>query len=168
MARHARSASWNWPMAGYSERTASENVGAEKQKLFPTDIGMVVNDFLVEHFPSIVDLHFTAKVEEEFDVIAEGKEDWRTMIARFYKPFHATIGSVKETAEKATGARELGRTPKRPDDLARIGRFGPMIQIGEAEDEEKPKFASLRKDEARDDLAGGSPRPVQVAAYPGG
>lgn len=129
--------------------TATETVGAEKQKLFPTDIGMVVNDFLVEHFPSIVDLNFTAKVEEEFDVIAEGRENWRAMIARFYKPFHETIGTVKDTAEKATGARELGVDPASGRKVyARIGRFGPMIQIGEAEDEEKPRFASLRKDQS--------------------
>jgi DNA topoisomerase-1 len=131
------------------QTTASENVGAEKQKLFPTDIGMVVNDFLVEHFPSIVDLHFTAKVEEEFDVIAEGKENWREMIARFYKPFHATIGTVNETAGRATGARELGIDPASGRKVyARIGRFGPMIQIGETEDAEKPRFASLRKDQS--------------------
>lgn len=132
-----------------AERTASENAGAEKQKLFPTDIGMVVNDFLVEHFPSIVDLNFTAKVEEEFDVIAEGKENWREMIARFYKPFHATLGTVVETAEKATGARVLGVDPVSGKDVvARIGRFGPMIQIGSVDDEEKPRFASLRKDQS--------------------
>jgi len=132
-----------------AEKTASENAGAEKQKLFPTDIGMVVNDFLVEHFPSIVDLNFTAKVEEEFDVIAEGKENWREMIARFYKPFHATLGTVKDTAERATGARILGKDPVSGKDVvARIGRFGPMIQIGSAEDEEKPRFASLRKDQS--------------------
>lgn len=131
------------------EETASENVGAEKQKLFPTDIGMVVNDFLVEHFPSIVDLHFTAKVEEEFDTIAEGREDWRAMLKRFYQPFHATIGTVQETAERATGARELGVDPASGKKMyARIGRFGPMIQIGEADDEEKPKFASLRRDQS--------------------
>ena len=129
--------------------TATENAGAEKQKLFPTDIGMVVNDFLVEHFPTVVDLNFTAKVEEEFDVIAEGRENWREMIARFYKPFHATIGTVSETAERATGARELGVDPASGRKMyARIGRFGPMIQIGEVEDEEKPKFASLRKDQS--------------------
>ena len=129
--------------------TASENTGAEKQKLFPTDIGMVVNDFLVEHFPVIVDLNFTAKVEEEFDVIAEGKENWREMIARFYKPFHATIGTVKETAERATGARLLGTDPVSGKPInARIGRFGPMIQIGSVDDEDKPKFASLRKDQS--------------------
>jgi DNA topoisomerase-1 len=134
---------------GIAEKTASENAGAEKQKLFPTDIGMVVNDFLVEHFPSIVDLNFTAKVEEEFDVIAEGKENWREMIARFYKPFHATLGTVKDTAERATGARILGKDPVSGKDVvARIGRFGPMIQIGSAEDEDKPRFASLRKDQS--------------------
>lgn len=132
-----------------SEATATENVGAEKQKLFPTDIGMVVNDFLVEHFPIVVDLHFTAKVEAEFDVIAEGNENWREMLARFYKPFHATIGTVSETAERATGARELGVDPASGKKMyARIGRFGAMIQIGEAEDEEKPRFASLRKDQS--------------------
>ena len=132
-----------------SDKTAIENVGAEKQKLFPTDIGMVVNDFLVEHFPIIVDPNFTAKVEEEFDVIADGKENWREMIGRFYKPFHATIGSVSETAERATGARVLGKDPKSGKDvIARIGRFGPMIQIGSVDDEDKPKFASLRKDQS--------------------
>jgi DNA topoisomerase-1 len=130
-------------------KTATENAGAEKQKLFPTDIGMVVNDFLVEHFPSIVDLHFTAKVEEEFDVIAEGRENWREMIARFYKPFHATLGNVKDTAERATGARVLGRDPVSGKDVvARIGRFGPMVQIGSADDADKPRFASLRKDQS--------------------
>ncbi len=132
-----------------SDKTASENVGAEKQKLFPTDIGMVVNDFLVEHFPIIVDFHFTAKVEEEFDVIAEGQENWREMIQRFYTPFHATIGTVKDTAERATGARVLGKDPVSGKDVvARIGRFGPMIQIGNVEDEEKPRFASIRKDQS--------------------
>src|SRR5690606_3817696 len=105
-------------------KTALENTGAEKQKLFPTDIGMVVNDFLVEHFPTIVDFHFTAKVEEEFDVIAEGKENWREMIGRFYKPFHSTIGTVVETADRASGSRVLGKDPKTGKDVvARIGRF---------------------------------------------
>ncbi len=131
------------------QSVGSENVGAEKQKLFPTDIGMVVNDFLVEHFPTVVDLHFTAKVEEEFDVIAEGREKWREMIARFYKPFHATIVTVGETAGRATGARELGVDPASGKKVyARIGRFGAMIQIGEAEDADKPRFASLRKDQS--------------------
>ncbi len=132
-----------------SDKTATENTGAEKQKLFPTDIGMVVNDFLVEHFPTIVDFNFTAKVEEEFDVIAEGKENWRVMIGRFYKPFHDTIGTVVETADRASGSRVLGQDPKTGKDVvARIGRFGPMVQIGSADDEEKPKFASIRKDQS--------------------
>ncbi len=132
-----------------TDATATENVGAEKQKLFPTDIGMVVNDFLVEHFPTIVDLNFTAYVEGEFDQIAEGSMNWRDMLAEFYKPFHKTIGTVQETAEKATGARVLGKDPVSGKDVvARIGRFGPMIQIGSVEDEEKPKFASLRKDQS--------------------
>jgi DNA topoisomerase-1 len=132
-----------------TEQTASENTGAEKQKLFPTDIGMVVNDFLVEHFPVIVDLNFTAYVEGEFDQIAEGTMNWRDMIAEFYKPFHTTIGNVKDTAERATGARILGKDPVSGKDVvARIGRFGPMIQIGSAEDEDKPKFASLRREQS--------------------
>ncbi len=132
-----------------SEQTASENTGAEKMKLFPTDIGMVVNDFLVEHFPTIVDLNFTAYVEGEFDQIAEGTMNWRDMIAEFYKPFHTTIGNVKDTAERATGARILGKDPVSGKDVvARIGRFGPMIQIGSAEDEDKPKFASLRREQS--------------------
>ncbi len=132
-----------------SEQTASENTGAEKQKLFPTDIGIVVNDFLVEHFPTIVDLNFTAYVEGEFDQIAEGTMNWRDMIAEFYKPFHTTIGSVKDTAERATGARILGKDPVSGKDVvARIGRFGPMIQIGSVEDEDKPKFASLRREQS--------------------
>jgi DNA topoisomerase-1 len=116
-----------------------------------------------------VDLNFTAKVEEEFDVIAEGKENWREMIARFYKPFHATIGTVKETAERATGARVLGQDPVSGKDVvARIGRFGPMIQIGSVEDEDKPKFASLRKDQSiqTHHLRGGH-GPLQAAAHLG-
>lgn len=132
-----------------ADKTAMENVGAEKQKLFPTDIGMVVNGFLVEHFPSIVDFHFTAKVEEEFDGIAQGQENWREMIARFYKPFHGTIDTVVETADKASGSRVLGQDPATGKDVvARIGRFGPMVQIGSADDEEKPRFASLRKEQS--------------------
>ncbi len=132
-----------------TDRTASENTGAEKMKLFPTDIGIVVNDFLVEHFPTIVDLNFTAYVEGEFDQIAEGTMNWRDMIAEFYKPFHLTIGSVKDTAERATGARILGKDPVSGKDVvARIGRFGAMIQIGSVEDEDKPKFASLRKEQS--------------------
>jgi DNA topoisomerase-1 len=110
---------------------------------------MVVNDFLVEHFPEVVDLNFTATVEEEFDEIAEGRLNWREMIKRFYKPFHADITKALEEAPKATGARLLGVDPASGRNVySRIGRFGPMVQIGEVSDEEKPRFASLRKDQS--------------------
>jgi len=135
--------------AQVTENTAEERVGAERKKLFPTDIGMVVNDFLVEHFPEVVDLNFTATVEEEFDEIAGGRLGWREMIKRFYHPFHADITKAMEEAPKATGARPLGVDPASGRTVyARIGRFGPMVQIGEATDEEKPRFASLRKDQS--------------------
>src|SRR5690606_20212866 len=121
-----------------------ENFGADRRKLMPTDIGIVVNDFLVEYFEGILDYDFTAKVEESFDDIAEGKEKWTEMLDGFYKKFHSNVEKVEETAERATGERELGKDPKTGKPVfARIGRFGPMIQIGEAEDEEKPRFASL-------------------------
>lgn len=131
-----------------SSEMATEITGAEKNKLFPTDIGMVVTDFLVQEFGNILDLHFTANVEEEFDEIAKGQKEWNNMIRQFYKPFHENVEDVQENAERATGERELGTDPKsgRPV-IARIGRFGPMIQIGTVDDEEKPKFASLRKDQ---------------------
>lgn len=121
-----------------------EMTGAEKAKLFPTDIGMVVNDFLVANFPNILDFGFTAKVEEEFDIIAEGKLDWREMMKRFYNPFHKNVTDTIETAERASGERELGADPATGKPIiARIGRFGPMIQIGAADDDAK-QFASLR------------------------
>lgn len=121
-----------------------EMTGAEKAKLFPTDIGMVVNDFLVANFPNILDFGFTAKVEEEFDIIAEGKLDWREMMKRFYNPFHKNVTDTIETAERASGERELGADPATGKPIiARIGRFGPMIQLGAADDENK-QFASLR------------------------
>jgi len=121
----------------------SENTGAEKAKLFPTDIGMVVNDFLVEYFPNILDYQFTASVEQEFDEIAEGKLQWQDMMKKFYKPFHSNVAQTMETAERATGERELGTDPATGKPvIARIGRFGPMVQIGDSEDEEK-RFASL-------------------------
>ncbi|MFM7770384.1 MAG: DNA topoisomerase, partial [Bacteroidota bacterium] len=128
-----------------TEQTLFENTGAEKSKMFPTDIGRVVNDFLVEYFPSIVDFGFTAKVEEEFDIIAEGKMDWKEMLHRFYNPFHETVERTKVEAARASGERELGVDPNTGKRVsARIGRFGPMIQLGDAEDTDK-KFASLRQ-----------------------
>ncbi|MGZ3863540.1 MAG: type I DNA topoisomerase [Bacteroidia bacterium] len=129
--------------------TATENTGAEKSKLFPTDIGMVVNDFLMQHFPSILDFHFTAKVEEEFDEIAEGNLSWQKMLKEFYKPFHKTIENTTDNSERASGERSLGKDPVTGKPvIVRIGRFGPLVQIGESgEGKEKPRFAGLRKDQ---------------------
>ncbi|MDB5030267.1 type I DNA topoisomerase [Mucilaginibacter sp.] len=129
------------------ERT--ENTGAERGKLFPTDIGAVVNDFLVQHFQGIVDFNFTAKVEKQFDEIAQGLEEWTTMIGNFYKPFHADVQNTIETADKATGVRDLGIHPEKGEKVSvRIGRYGPFVQVGEnASDDNKdykPLYASLR------------------------
>lgn len=129
----------------------TENTGAEKAKLFPTDIGMVVNDFLIQYFPNIMDFHFTARVEEEFDDIAEGKMKWTDMLKDFYKPFHKTVENTIDNSERASGERVLGKDPKTGKPvLVRIGRFGPLAQIGEANEEtgEKPVFASLRKEQS--------------------
>jgi DNA topoisomerase-1 len=129
-----------------SEEKRTENTGAEKNKLFPTDIGMVVTDFLNQYFPKIMDYHFTATVEEEFDDIAEGKIDWRKMLEQFYRPFHKDVEKTEETSERASGERQLGKDPVTGKNVyVRIGRFGPLVQIGESDDPEK-KFASLRKD----------------------
>lgn len=123
-----------------------ENTGAEKGKLFPTDLGMVVTDFLKQHFNKVMDFGFTAKIEAEFDEIAEGNLKWNNMIDGFYKPFHETIEHTLENAERAKGERELGidaSTGKRV--IARMGRYGPMVQIGDTSDEnEKARFAKLK------------------------
>jgi DNA topoisomerase-1 len=126
-------------------QTKKEITGKEKNKLFPTDIGMVVTDFLVDHFGGIMDYHFTAEVEEQFDEIARGKMEWTDMLSSFYKPFHSTVENTLEHSDRATGERELGIDPvSNKKVIARIGRFGPMIQIGdEKEDGDKPRFASL-------------------------
>ncbi len=123
----------------------TETTGAEKAKLFPTDIGAVVNDFLVEHFKGIVDFNFTARVEKEFDEIAQGLKEWTAMLHGFYGPFHNEVETTIKTADRATNERELGIDPESGKRVSvRIGRFGPMVQIGSADDEEKPRFASLR------------------------
>lgn len=128
--------------------TKTETTGAEKGKLYPTDIGIVVTDFLVENFPTILDYQFTAKVEEEFDTIAEGKLEWQQMMKNFYKPFHTSVEQTLETAQRATGERELGTDPATGKPvIARIGRFGPMVQIGASDDEDK-RFASLRSEQS--------------------
>ena len=126
------------------EKKLTENVGADKGKLIPTDIGMIVNDFLITHFATIVDYNFTAKVEEEFDDIASGKEDWAKMVGRFYDTFHPTVAHVEQNAVRETGERILGTDPATSKSVSvRLGRYGAMVQIGTVEDEEKPRFASL-------------------------
>ncbi|MFW6351279.1 MAG: DNA topoisomerase, partial [Bacteroidota bacterium] len=131
----------------------SEITGAEKNKLFPTDIGIVVNNFLMEYFKDIMDYNFTASVEKEFDEIAQGLKQWTKVLHEFYYPFHDKVDETLQTAEKFSGERVLGKDPKSGKDvLARIGRFGPMVQIGSAEDEEKPKFAGLRKDQSLESI----------------
>lgn len=126
-----------------------ENTGAERNKLFPTDLGMVVTDFLSEHFDRIMDYSFTAKIEAEFDEIAQGKEQWNKMIQGFYQPFHQSVEHTMEHAGRAKGERELGTDPVSGKPVyARLGRFGPMVQIGTTEDEEKPRFAKLRTNQS--------------------
>lgn len=128
-----------------TNRTEQENVGAEKAKLFPTDLGMVVTDFLKEHFTKVMDYGFTAKIEEEFDEIAQGKTKWSEMIDDFYHPFHERVENTIENAARAKGEHVLGDDPETGKPvIARLGRFGPMVQIGTTEDEEKPKFATLK------------------------
>jgi DNA topoisomerase-1 len=125
----------------------TEVIGSDKGKLVPTDIGMIVNDFLVEHFEYILDYNFTAKVEEDFDNIAEGKKEWTDMMNEFYKKFHPQIENVTENADRESGERVLGKDPESGKTvLVRLGKFGPMAQIGAPDDEEK-KFASLRPDQ---------------------
>ncbi|MCO5947949.1 type I DNA topoisomerase [Mucilaginibacter flavidus] len=125
-----------------------ENTGAERGKLFPTDIGAVVNDFLVQHFKDIVDFNFTASVEKQFDEIAQGLQEWTDMLHSFYTPFHKEVENTTQTANKATGERELGVHPESGKKISvRIGRFGPFVQVGENatdEEPEKPLYASLR------------------------
>ena len=128
----------------------TEMVGSEKGKLLPTDIGIVVNDFLMEYFPSIMDYNFTANVEEKFDSIAEGKENWSKMLKDFYKGFAPEVEkTINSRSEHKAGERVLGEDPKSHKPVSvKIGRFGPVVQIGSAEDEEKPRFAQLPKDKS--------------------
>ena len=123
----------------------TEITGAEKNKLFPNDIGMVVNDFLAEYFHEIVNYNFTASVEEDFDEIANGKLEWSKMIDKFYKPFHKTVESTLEKSSRSVGERVLGDDPETGKPVTvKIGPYGPMAQIGLKDDEDKPKFASLQ------------------------
>ncbi|HRO43071.1 MAG TPA: type I DNA topoisomerase [Flavipsychrobacter sp.] len=132
-----------------TQRCEMENVGAERSKLFPTDLGMVVTDFLKEHFERVMDYGFTAKIEEEFDEIAQGKMAWNKMIDDFYHPFHERVEKTIETAARAKGEHELGVDPVSGKPVvARLGRFGPMVQIGSVDEEEKPRFATLKSSQS--------------------
>lgn len=124
--------------------TEQENTGAEKSKLFPTDLGLVVTDFLNQHFDKVMDYSFTAKIEKEFDEIADGKIKWNKMVGDFYTPFHTGVEHTLETAERAVGERILGVSEDGKPITARMGRYGPMVQIGAQNDEDKPKFAKLK------------------------
>lgn len=130
----------------FKESTKTEITGAEKQKLFPTNIAMVVNDFLVEHFPNVIDVNFTAKVEKEFDDIAAGGQDWQDMIDGFYGKFHHSVEETEQVSRQDVNtSRFLGNHPESGRPItARLGKFGPLVQIGESEDEDK-QFASLKK-----------------------
>ena len=128
-----------------SSSTLTENVGSDKGKLIPTDTGLVVNDFLLQYFPEIMDYNFTANVEKEFDEVAEGKENWTELISTFYKDFEPQVErTLNEKSEHRVGERELGTDPATGRAVSvKIGRYGPMAQIGTPEDEEKPQFATL-------------------------
>lgn len=135
------------------EKLLSENTGQEKGKLFPTDIGILVNRFLVQHFEDIIDYHFTANVEKEFDEIAEGRKVWNQMINEFYGPFHQQITNTTENAGKFSGEKLLGIDPESGKNVfVKVGRFGPMVQIGDTESEEKPRFAGLRKNQSMENI----------------
>ncbi len=129
-----------------SVKNRTEITGAEKSKLFPTDVGMVVNDFLIKYFDKIMDFSFTANVEVEFDEVALGKRVWNDVIGQFYKPFHKNVENALEVSERAKGERNLGIDPNTELPVyVKIGRYGPLAQLGEVTDDgEKPKFASLR------------------------
>lgn len=137
-----------------TQSVKTEHVGSDKGKLLPTDIGMVVNDFLTEYFPNILDYNFTAKVEERFDLIANGNADWHNEIGDFYGVFHPEVTRADNTRlEHKVGERILGNDPESGKPVSvKIGRFGPVVQIGETSSDEKPRFASLRKDQSVFDI----------------
>ena len=137
-----------------TQKTRKEIAGSEKGKLIPTDIGIVVNDFLMKYFPSIMDYNFTAKVEQDFDKIAEGTEVWTSMMKQFYKDFEPTVEKTMNTRqERKAGERQLGKDPKTGKPVfVKIGRFGPVVQIGSVEDNEKPQFAQLPTEKSMETL----------------
>lgn len=127
------------------ESKPSETYGSEKNKLFPSDVGIVVNDFLNEFFSDVMDYNFTANVEQKFDKIAKGEEEWQNMISSFYNPFHKSVESTLKESKKFKGERELGTHPETGKKIvAKIGKYGAYVQMGDREDEEKPRFAKLR------------------------
>jgi len=135
-----------------SERVGKENYGTEKAKLFPTNIGIVVNDFLVKNFDGVINYNFTANVEKSFDTIADGKVEWQSIISNFYKDFHNKI-ELASDAKSTAGTRELGIDPKSGKKVSvKIGKFGPYVQIGEKDDEEKPTFVSIQKGQLIDKI----------------
>lgn len=135
------------------EKTLTEIVGQEKGKLLPTDIGILVNRFLMEYFESIVDYQFTANVEKEFDEIALGRKQWNKMIGDFYKPFHKNVEDTTTNAGKFSGERLLGVDPASGKNVyVKVGRFGPIIQIGHTDSDEKPRFAGIRKDQSMETI----------------
>ena len=139
---------WALVADNLKKQTLNERTGSEKGKLIPTDVGRLVNDFLVTNFPHIVDYNFTAKVEQDFDSIALGNEDWKNMMKSFYNDFHPVVKDVSENAQREIGERILGVDPKSGRQLSvRLGKFGAMAQIGTVEDEEKPLFASLHPEQ---------------------
>src|SRR5688500_4555130 len=129
-----------------TKKTESENTGAEKSKLFPTDLGLVVTDFLKLHFDEIMDYGFTARIEQEFDEVALGKLRWSKMIDEFYNPFKEDVQKTIDTADRISGERDLGvdQATGKPV-IARMGKYGPMVQIGVSEEEEKPRYAKLKQ-----------------------
>jgi DNA topoisomerase-1 len=133
-----------------TQKTRKELIGSDKGKLLPTDIGVVVNDFLMKNFKEIMDYNFTAKVEQDFDKIAEGVEQWQNMLKEFYKDFEPTVEStINSREEHKAGERLLGTDPRSGKPVfVKIGRYGPVVQIGTAEDSEKPQFAQIPKDKS--------------------
>lgn len=146
---HPRNYQYLWLSNGQvKEEEKTETANAERNKLFPTDIAMVVNDFLIKYFPNIVSYDFTARVEQEFDEIAMGKEEWHKAIDDFYKPFHKQVEETLEKSGRNAGERVLGKDPKTGKPVSvRIGRFGPMAQLGSSDDEEKPRYAPLTREQ---------------------
>ncbi len=135
------------------EQKLKENIDSGKTRLYPTDVGIVVNRFLAQYFQNIIDYNFTATVEKEFDEISIGKKEWNQMIKEFYGPFHQKIESTQEESGKFTGERLLGTDPETGKNIfVKVGRFGAMVQLGDTDSEEKPKFAGLRKDQSLDSI----------------